>query len=233
MGHIKLVCIAILILCLGGCSIPGIPIPLPTQESPTLTSSPIVKPEMTQTTTPGITPSIEAPAPTQTAVLTPTPTQVIATATITPTPTPPITFFLQAGTPLGVPNFLAPEQACNWMGIAGQVFGLDGEPEDGMVINLQGIIAGELVDLMAVSQSVPALGPGGYLFTIADHPLETDGSLWMQVFDQAGLPKTGKILLKTYGDCERNLLVVNFVEGLPIVSEVRLPLVYTAMGGAP
>ena len=119
------------------------------------------------------------------------------------------------------------------MGIAGQVFGLGGEPEDGMLLNLQGILAGESIDRMAVTQPVPALGPGGYLFTLANHPIETDGSLWLQVFDQAGSPKTGKILLKTYGDCERNLLVINFVEGLPIVSEVRLPLIYTALGGTP
>jgi len=233
MTRLHLLSSFVLILILAGCSIPGLPIPSPTQASPTEMISPSLVPQLTHTPTLGVTPSVEAPAPTETTVFPPTATEILATATITPTPLPPVTFFIQTGTPIGVANFLAPESGCNWMGIAGQVFGLDSVPEDGMVIHLQGVIEGRVVDEMAVTQGIPALGPGGYQFTIADHPIETDGSLWLQVFDQAGVPKTGKILLKTYADCEHNLILVNFAEGLPITNEVRLPLILREAGGAP
>lgn len=223
----------ILIFALAGCSIPGLPIPSPSQELPTETLPPSMEPQLTYTPTQGVIPSVEVPIPSATTAFTPTATEILATATITPTPLPPVTFFIQTGTPLGVANFLAPEMGCNWMGIAGQVFGLDSVPEDGMVIQLQGAIEGRSIDDMAVTQVIPALGPGAYQFIIADHPIESNGSLWIQVFDQAGVPKTGKILLLTYADCEHNLVLVNFAEGLPVTNEVRLPLILRQAGGAP
>ena len=41
-------------------------------------------------------------------------------------------------------------------------------------------------------------------------PVASDRTLWVQAVDAAGMPLSEKVYLSTFGDCEHNLLIVNF-----------------------
>lgn len=111
------------------------------------------------------------------------------------------------------------------MGLAGQVFDIKGLPVSGFVLQVGGKLNGKDLSLMALTGGAPLVGPGGYLVTLADRPIESDGSLWIQLYDQAGMPKTGKILLTTYSNCERNLILINLVEINTLTPRILIPLV--------
>jgi hypothetical protein len=170
-------------------------------------------------------------APTNTAVPNPTatqippPTQMPATPIPTEIPIPSVRFYMQPGTPIRIANFVSPESGCNWMGIAGQVFDLNGEPISGLVIELGGSLNGQPVQQIVLSGSAPVTGPGGYLFKLADHPVQSDGTVWFQLSDQSGDPKTGRILLTTSDRCEENLTLINLIEANPIANQIRLPVI--------
>jgi hypothetical protein len=53
-------------------------------------------------------------------------------------------------------------------------------------------------------------GQGGYEFTLAEKPVASDQSLWVQLFDQAMLPLSDKVPFSTYAECNKNLALVNF-----------------------
>ena len=164
----------------------GTPEPTDTPRGPTKTPTP------TWTFTP--TPS-NTPTPTATG---PTPTR---TATLSPFP-----FVLQGGAPGYIPNF-ANTAGCSWMGIAGQVFNMSGQPLVGYLVHFDG---GPL-QLDAYTGSKPAYGPAGYEFGgFQDHPVDTDGVYKIQLRDVAGTPLSDVISLKTYADCNKNLILVNF-----------------------
>ncbi|MCK5430107.1 MAG: hypothetical protein KAI94_11580, partial [Anaerolineales bacterium] len=79
---------------------------------------------------------------------------------------------------------------------------------------------------LAITGNTPVFGPGGYLIVLADIPIASDGTLWLQLYDSAGEPQSNKIFLTTYSECERNLLLVNFSESVTISDvQVRLPII--------
>ena len=53
-------------------------------------------------------------------------------------------------------------------------------------------------------------GRGGYEFTLADHPIASKQSAWVQLLDQSNLPLSPKVYFNTYEDCSKNLIIVNF-----------------------
>ena len=165
--------------------------------------------------------------PEKTEELLPVPTQTIppsSTPTSIPTPTP--HYVLQPGTPQGTANFAQPELSCYWMGVGGQVFGPDGAPVAGLFVEAGGTLAGGEITQLAITGNTPVFGPGGYLIVLADIPIASDGTLWLQLYDSAGEPQSNKIYLTTYSECERNLLLVNFSESVTISDvQVRLPII--------
>jgi hypothetical protein len=186
-----------------------------------------ITPEVTLTIEPSATIVMPTEAPTllPTEEFTATPLPPSPTITLTPTPFPLTSYYLQSGTPVGMANFANPAAGCNWMGLAGQVFNIKGEPVSGYVLQVGGSLEGKEVSQMALSGGTPLVGPGGYLITLADHPIESDGSIWVQLYDQSGEAKTGKILLTTYSNCERNLILLNLVELYTLGVKVQLPLI--------
>jgi hypothetical protein len=213
------VCVLIVFL------IPACIIRSPDRGSP----APTINPAETQ-----IAPSAAAPtqsSPTETALpsLTATPTsppaQVPATPAPTETPLPAIRFYMQPGTPMRTQNFVAPESGCNWMGIAGQVFDLNGNPMPGVVIEVGGSLNGQPIQQLALTGSSPSVGPGGYVVALADHPIPSDGTIWFQLLDQEGNPKTSRILLTTSDRCEENLTLINLIEANPVTNLVRMPVI--------
>jgi hypothetical protein len=170
-------------------------------------------------------PPTEITVPGSTATNTEPPPQIPATPGPTETPLPAIRFYMQPGMPIRMQNFVAPESGCNWMGIAGQVFGLNGDPLTGVVIEVGGSLNGQPLHGLALTGSSPSVGPGGYVIALADYPVQSDGTIWIQVLDQGGNPKTGRILLTTSDRCEENLTLINLIEVNPVASQVRLPVI--------
>lgn len=147
------------------------------------------------TLTPSKTPS-KTPGPTATGP-TPTPSRTISS----------LPFTLQGEAPVPLPNF-ANNAQCNWMGIAGQAFDLSGKPMSGLVVHLEG---GGLV-LDALTGSAPAYGPGGYEFFLNNRPVATTGIYRLQLLNTSGSPLSDVIKVDTFADCNKNLVLVNFIQ---------------------
>jgi hypothetical protein len=99
------------------------------------------------------------------------------------------------------------------MGVAGQVIDVDGAPVLGLIIEVGGLLDGKRIGsptLLQATGLATAYGAAGYEVKLADEPIASVGTLWIQVLDQAGLPLSDKITFDTYDDCERNLVVIYF-----------------------
>jgi hypothetical protein len=169
--------------------------------SPTPSNTPALALPPTWTPTPSHT-----PAPTNTPQPTDTPVPIVDTPT--PEAVPP--FALQVGSPARIQNYLN-DAECEWMGVMGQVFDLENAP----ILNLSVHLVGELegvgeIDLWAITGSAPDVGPGGYLFNIADHPIASEGTLWIQVDDGGGTALSEMIYLDSSESCSENLIMVNW-----------------------
>jgi hypothetical protein len=210
--------IPLLIIILASCNLmPSNPSSTPTATSlfqtatnPTSTSTPIVE---SSTPSPTVKPTVE---------LTATPT---GTPIPTSSPTPFYDYGIQVGSPAVVANFLHPDAGCNYTGIGGQVFGKDGKPiSDQIVVKVTGTLEEKDVEFLAVTGGFPALGPGGYEITLADHLAGTNNSLFLQLFDLNGIAISPLISFNTYSDCTKNLVILNFVEA-STVNKYYIPII--------
>jgi hypothetical protein len=183
---------------------------------------------------------LDTPTPTPQDVLPPTwtPTATpVSTATNTPEPTltpvpvqdnqennPPaggndqnlgdMPVALHEGSPQYIPAAsFHPDLGCNWLGVAGQVIDINGAPVQGLIVELGGTLDGENIGNPTVLQATGlarAYGEAGYEMKLADDPLDSSGTLWIQVLDQAGLPLSEKIYFYTFDDCQKNLIIIYF-----------------------
>ncbi len=136
------------------------------------------------------------------------------TATFTPTAVP---YSLQLMNPYYLPNFTHPDLGCKWLGVAGQVFSKDGQVQKDILIKAGGTINGsKLIENMTMPLAEPAVdlayGPGGYEMTLAASLQATTSVVWIQLFNLKGDPISEKIYLVTYNDCQKNLILMNFIE---------------------
>ncbi|MGA9531608.1 MAG: hypothetical protein WBR18_02730 [Anaerolineales bacterium] len=177
----------------------------PTFGPPTATPTPEIflpatwTPTAVRTATPEVT-ATSTPAPTST----PAATSLIPEATATGPP-----FSLQPGSPVLTPN-IANDLECDWMGVGGQAFKLDGEPMIDIGVHLEGEIAGLRIELDTLTGSAPELGPAGYVFNVSDHPIASDETLWVQLNDTAGVPLSEPAYLTTSNSCDENMVLVNW-----------------------
>ena len=130
---------------------------------PTATWTPL---SLGATWTPSVTPPpVEQPTrrPTFTPISTNTPVKLYTdTPTETTTPEPP------TPEPTGVPfsvtvkyvdsSIMHPESSCDFFGVGGSVFDLQGNPFKGMVIKLEGSAGGNFYSQLTVSGTAPAYG---------------------------------------------------------------------------
>jgi len=118
----------------------------------------------------------------------------------------------------GSPTYMSsygshPDLGCDWMGVAGQVLDINGAPVTGMFVELGGTLGGKSVGsptLLGMTGTATYYGPAGYEFKLADQPIASNGTLWIQVLDQAGLPLSEKHYFYTFEDCEQNLIIIFF-----------------------
>jgi hypothetical protein len=127
------------------------------------------------------------------------------------TPFPEIWYIIQTGTPLATYNTPHEAAGCSWLGVGGQVFGFDTTPELGVSILVGGTLEGYQVGSLGTTGMETNIGEGGYEITLADHPVDSSGTLWIQIVDSIGNPLSEKKYFDTYKDCDRNFILINYV----------------------
>ncbi len=172
--------------------------------TPSPTPRPVLPPTWTATVQPTPEPK-ETPHPTDTPLPsdTPVPTADIESGT---------TFNLQEGSPSYEPNTFHTDAGCGWLGVGGQIFDSAGEPVPGILVEAGGQLGDIDVSALTLSGSDSNYGEAGYELTLHNTPVESNGTVWVQLLDQANLPLSEKIYLQTYDSCDSNLIRVNFVQ---------------------
>ena len=178
---------------------PENPTPPPT-EPPLPTDTPIIP---TATTEP----------PTEEPTLGPLPTATpFVTEDVTPTssPTGLDHFTTQEGTPLYLPH----SDGCGGLYIAGNVVDLSGNPLVFMLVRVGGTLGGESLQLEdALSGSNPLYTSSGWEVKIADAPVDSTGTVFVELYTiESEEPVSDLIIVDTFNDCNRNLIMVNFVQ---------------------
>lgn len=198
--------------------VPTATVPLPDTPTPTIT---VQLPTNTPTSTPEPSSTPTPQAPTKTPTVTPTKRLVLK-----PTATPHL-LGVQLGSPIGVSNFSHPELGCQWMGVAGQVFDSDGAAIEELVVEMGGVLAAQNLTGLTLTGSAPIYGPGGYEFKLSDEPMASAGTIWVQIYDLEGLPLSAPTYFNTYDDCDRNLILLNFVQAYTLPDHwAYLPVIY-------
>jgi hypothetical protein len=168
--------------------------------------TPTVRALLPPTWTPGPTDTDEptaTPVPTQTSFPTDQPG-------VTATPMPPGSMnYVPKGDTQLIQDFS--NLGCSWLGVGGAVTDLSGSPVQGLFVQLGGTIKGQLFETQtSMTGLARQYGEGGYEFKIADKPISTNKTLWVQLFDQAGLPLSDRIYFPTADDCTKNLVFISF-----------------------
>lgn len=140
---------------------------------------------------------------------------------------------VQPGSPNAIENFAHPESGCNWMGVGGQVFDLTGNPVANLVIKLTGTFEDTTLEMVALTGGALYLGPGGYEFKIADRPLASEETLTLIVFDSQGRILSDPVPIKTYDDCTKNFILVNFLQTIVIENGYQTYLPAVEMESTP
>ena len=95
------------------------------------------------------------------------------------------------------------------MGVGGQALDLSGAPVQWLIVQLGGVLDGKQIEQLTMTGTATQYDKGGFEFTLADEPIESTNTLWVQLLDQAGLPLSEKIYFDTFEDCDKNLIVIN------------------------
>ena len=178
----------------------------PTFIPPTATSDASEPTKTVERTPTEVMDATETPLPADTETPTPEPT---ATVENTPTPFP---YTTQPSTPAYIANFAHPEKGCEWMGVAGQVFGSNDEPVLNIVVAVTGKLDDKTVEAIGITgtESGDVYGPGGYEIVLSDSPLHTEGIMTIQLFNLNGIPISDQISFNTQNGCDKNLIIINF-----------------------
>jgi hypothetical protein len=200
---------------------------LPSGTAPATLSAPTLAVTSPAEATKVLVNTVVIPAPTT--PITPAPTtpapKIPTKVPAAPTPIP-MKYGLQSGTPVAVAGFVHADLGCNWMGIGGQVFALDSTPVMQLVVELGGTLNGQPISQLSLTGTATEWGPGGFEFTLASHPIESSGTLWMRLLDLNGVPISNRIYLTTYSDCTKNAILVNLTQLVPNMGiQQYLPLV--------
>jgi hypothetical protein len=155
---------------------------------------------------PSITPTF-TPSPTDT----PLPT-VESTPFPTGDPESGVSFGKQDGSPIYEINTVHTDAGCNWLGVAGQIFDMNGIPVNGILVEAGGTLGGQEITGLSLSGNAPDYGDGGYEIKISDTPTASDEEVYVQLLDQSNVPMSEKIYFKTYDSCDSNLVKINFVQ---------------------
>ena len=96
------------------------------------------------------------------------------------------------------------------MGIAGQVFSKAGTPVNSLVVVAQGFVNETPIDLVGMTGLSKAYGSGGYEIVLANQAVATTKSIFVTVYDLKGRQVSPTVIVNTYKDCKKNLVLLNF-----------------------
>ena len=178
---------------------------------PTSTSIPTVAPTVLPTITlaPTATSTVVPPtatvAPTKTATIIPPTATSAATAIVDK-------FTIQAATPIFMVNFVHTTEACNWQGVAGQIFDSSGKPLLNYVVKVAGTYNGVPFNKIGIAGMVAGspYGVGGYEIVLGSSAIASVDLLTIQVFDAQGNAVTNPLPFSTSSSCNQNLVLINF-----------------------
>jgi len=161
---------------------------------------PVVEPEEATSVSLSSTPLI--PSETPLPIPSQTPTQ---TATARPMP------FVLRGTPEGYPNALIhPQYDCEeFLFIGGEVWDLREAPVIGYKVKLTGTYGGEVVDFTSLSGDIELYGESGFEFVMENKQIPAD-TMYIQLFDENDLALSAPVQLTISGQCDANLIIVNY-----------------------
>ena len=170
--------------CPGGATCPVFPTPLPPTAEPTNTSSP--RPLPTNTSIPTVT-----PVPSE-----------------TPVPKP---YQVQPNNPLYLQNFSHPNLACDWLGVAGQVFDKSGKPLSNLVVVVDSSLSGQTQEQIGLTGKAPAYGDGGYELVLGNQAAASTSPLIISLYDLKGKALSDPFSFNSVADCKKNLILINFI----------------------
>jgi hypothetical protein len=140
--------------------------------------------------------------------------QIIEVTPTKPVPTPEdeslFTFDLQARPDSISATLFKQERTCNWSGIAGQVFDLQGRSIPGITVQVSGPMYGKDIQFLSITGSATWYGAGGYEIFLTDKPVDTQGEYQVRLVDQTGRGLSPRFTFNTSSDCAKNLVIVNF-----------------------
>lgn len=168
---------------------------------PTWTPAPTLEPTITLTPRPTNTPTS-----TPTRIVLPSPTQTpTATATLPPE-------FLLSGGVQHQRSTAVNGLPCTWMGVGGNIVDLDGNPVQGLTVFLGGAYETKPLNKTTISGTAPVFGEGGYEIQIADDPGPSNETMYVQLFSADGKSVSPQYFFRTYDECERNLIRLDFAQ---------------------
>jgi hypothetical protein len=188
----------------------------PAAPTATFTATPRFPPTWTPTFTPEPTatrtPKAQAEAPAEPGATAVDVTTIVAEVPPTEAPTPAqgYPFQLRGEMNSVKSTIIHPDQGCQWQGVGGEVFDIQGSPLVGLTIQVGGRLNGKTVNMISLTGTATQYGPAGYEFTLSDTPVDSKSRLWLQLLDQAGLPLSERFTFDTSSDCNQNLVLVNF-----------------------
>ncbi len=108
--------------------------------------------------------------------------------------------------------FDSSRSTCDWTGVAGQVIDLQGSPVTGILVMLGGSLENLVQNQTTITGTARNYGQSGYEFTLADHLVESEETVWVQLVDQSYIPLSAKVYFDTSEDCGESLVIINFKE---------------------
>ena len=185
-------------------------LPNPLEPKPTATNLPVGQTNQPISTTVIVPTQSVTPTQTRTQEPSATPTPE-PTLTSTPTPTEKPMPFVIKGMPKGYPNsMLFPQYTCEqYLFIGGEVLDLREAPVYDLTIKLGGTYGGTPIDKTEVSGGVTVYGQSGFGFSLENLRIRESG-LTIQLFDANGEALSALTYLSITGNCDSNLMIVNF-----------------------
>ena len=103
-----------------------------------------------------------------------------------------------------------PDLECNFLGVAGQAFGLDDAPIAGLFVQVDGELEGENIEKVALTGAATHYGSGSYYeIQLATSPSNAIG-LVITLLLESGEMISDPFSFDVTSDCEENLVLINF-----------------------
>ena len=153
--------------------------------------------------------------PTETAeatiTLTPSETPIPSSPMPTATRAPGSYYEIQEGSPAYLDSSVFhPDLKCNFLGVAGQAFGLDDAPIAGLFVQVTGELAGESIEKLALTGAATHYGTGSYYEIQLDTSPSDASGLIISLLLESGEIISDPFTFDVNSDCEENLVLINF-----------------------